>query len=318
MTLHRLKIAIGALLCIALLSIGTSNGFQQAAPAKQDKVNPKDLEPLAISHVPEVPARAIAPAKELESAEERLAAACKQLRAKLTQPISLEKGIDSNTPLKDAVEFLSDRYEIPLLVNEAAFPKDENGNSVMGHPVRLSKLTGVKLGTVLRLVLAQVQGTYLIRGDHIEIVPRPLAWPSEWTADTRQLATAVTLDLHKQPLDRALQYLADASGINIILDARLAEQAANVPVTAVLTNVPVDTAASFLADMADLKVVVRYNILYVTNADNARELRADAPKRELRPQPAAPEAKPGAADPNKQKPAAPAPGNSTDPKPSKP
>jgi tetratricopeptide (TPR) repeat protein len=90
------------------------------------------------------------------------------LKTKLDQRISLEKGIDANTPLKDALEFLSDRYEVTILVDTAAFSQ-AGQDSVEDKPVRLPKMTQVSLGTVLRLLAGQVDGTYLVRRDYIEI-----------------------------------------------------------------------------------------------------------------------------------------------------
>src|SRR5262249_23641567 len=46
------------------------------------------------------------------------------LAKKLEQPIDLEKGIDKDTPLKDALEFLSDRYDLTILIDTEAFKQD--------------------------------------------------------------------------------------------------------------------------------------------------------------------------------------------------
>jgi hypothetical protein len=42
-----------------------------------------------------------------------------------------------------------------------------------------------------------------------------------------------------------------------------------------LTNVPLDTAVQLLADMAELKVVHRDNVLYVTTPEHAAKLEKD-------------------------------------------
>jgi len=44
----------------------------------------------------------------------------------LEKPINLDKGIDHNTPLKDALEFLSDRFDVTILVDISAFPRGAN------------------------------------------------------------------------------------------------------------------------------------------------------------------------------------------------
>src|SRR5439155_26824057 len=73
--------------------------------------------------------------------------------------------------------------------------------------------------------------------------------------------------------------LADSTGINVILDARVAEKAGKTPVTATLNGIPLDTAVRLLADMADLKAVAIDNALYVTTKPNAETLQAEQEKR---------------------------------------
>ena len=73
--------------------------------------------------------------------------------------------------------------------------------------------------------------------------------------------------------------LADASGISVVLDARVVEKAGKTPVTATLNNIPLDTAVRLLADMADLKAVAIDNVLYVTAKANAEALQAEQDKR---------------------------------------
>ncbi len=59
-----------------------------------------------------------------------------------------------------------------------------------------------------------------------------------------------------------------------MLDARVGE-AAKVPVSAELTNVPLDTAVRLLADMAGLKSVQIDNVVYVTTPANAAVLQKE-------------------------------------------
>jgi hypothetical protein len=56
-----------------------------------------------------------------------------------------------------------------------------------------------------------------------------------------------------------------------VIDARAREKA-TTRVTATLNNVPVDTAVLILADMADLRMIVLDNVLYVTTKENAEQL----------------------------------------------
>jgi hypothetical protein len=209
-----------------------------------------------------------------------------RLRAKLNKPINLEHGIDANTPLKHALEFLSDRYEITILVDEAGFPSVdvvEGGKStkltIVEEHVRLPKMTGVSLDTVLRLLLSQLHATYLVRRDCLEVVPMDKSWAEGWTADARHLASVVSADFQNERLPKALQSLADQTGINVLVDAKIGDKANQVLVTAALSNVPVDTAVRLLADMGDFKAVTIDNVLYVTSKGNAAILLKEQEKR---------------------------------------
>jgi hypothetical protein len=93
----------------------------------------------------------------------------KELKTKLEKPINLEKGFEPNTQLKDALEFLSDRYDLTILIDTKAFEDDLQVKEIETQPVKLPKMIGVSLGTVLRLLLSQVNGTYILRREFVEV-----------------------------------------------------------------------------------------------------------------------------------------------------
>ena len=100
-------------------------------------------------------------------------AAANRIKEKLATPVNLDKGIDANTPLKDALEFLADRYDLTLIIDSKAF-EAIGVQKVEEQPVQLPKMVGVSMTTVLRLLLAQIKGdvytgTYLVRRDYIEV-----------------------------------------------------------------------------------------------------------------------------------------------------
>ena len=86
----------------------------------------------------------------------------KQLVARLSQRFSLEKGIDANTPLKDALEFLSDRFELTIRIDSEAFMA-EGVREIHTQPVRLPRFAGVPLERVLDLLASQVNGACAVR-----------------------------------------------------------------------------------------------------------------------------------------------------------
>ena len=67
---------------------------------------------------------------------------------KLNGPVSLERGMDANTPLRDALEFLGDQGHMLILLNTAAFNKQGIEDIDMA-PVKMPKLSGVRLGARL-------------------------------------------------------------------------------------------------------------------------------------------------------------------------
>ena len=92
-------------------------------------------------------------------------------KGKLDRKINLEIGIDANTPLKDALEFLAAKYELNVVVDTKAFEK-AGIQLVEEQPVKLAPMKDVTLGRVLTLLTAQVQGMYLVEKEKVLIVPR--------------------------------------------------------------------------------------------------------------------------------------------------
>jgi hypothetical protein len=98
-----------------------------------------------------------------------------QLRSKLTTPVVLEKGVDANTPLRDLLEFLSDRFEVVIALDAKAF-KAEGATGEMGRsPVQLPPIRGaIRLDSVLEFILCQLDppGGYVLRGDRVIVTTR--------------------------------------------------------------------------------------------------------------------------------------------------
>jgi hypothetical protein len=198
--------------------------------------------------------------------------------------VTLKRGFEANTPLKDALEFLDDQFELaPILIDTDSF-KLAGAEQVADQPVQLPPLAGIRLGTVLQKLAEQVNAAYLIRADHIALVPLA-AWQLEiWgrpnpeeegSAKQRRRLPLVHADFDQRPLDDALRELAEATGYSIVLDARQSGDHARLPITALLNNLPLDTAASLLADQAGLEAVLIDNVLQVTTRERARSLRAE-------------------------------------------
>jgi hypothetical protein len=201
------------------------------------------------------------------------------LLKKLNQPITLDKGIDANTPLKDALEYFSDRYELTILVNTAAFKEENVKEDIEAVPVKLPKMTGVALATALRLVLAQLPpkgAAYRVRGDFIEITTFKRMRPGH------HLKQKVAASFTERPLEEVLQELSDQSGVSVLLDMRAGDRAQTALSATFNNDVSLETAVRLLADMADLKAVVMGNALYVTTKANAKVLETEQAKKPSR------------------------------------
>jgi hypothetical protein len=157
-----------------------------------------------------------------------------RIEAKLDTPVSLEKGIDANTPLKDVVEFLRDRYDISIVIDTQAF-KAKGVEAVDESPTHLPKLLAVNLGTTLQVLVKQVNGTYEVKDKHVLIVPlddeqkKQIKRP---TSERQQQVEKELRDRLTQPVDfeqgidarttlkDALQFIRDRFDVNLVIDRR--------------------------------------------------------------------------------------------------
>jgi hypothetical protein len=233
----------------------------------------------------------------------------RELIAALNKTVDLDKGIDANTPLKDALEFIGEQSNVPFIVDSKAF-EAIGVQKVEEQPVQLAKMTGVRLANVLRLLLGQVKGdvytgTFLVRSDSLEItttyhslveafggnLPAFAAGedPKIANDDLVQILQGkarvlyqVYADFEKRPLKEALDELAEFAAINVMVDPRVGDKA-KTPVTATINNMFVDTAVELLADMADLQVVQKDAVFYLTTKENAARLEAQRKPRPIVP-----------------------------------
>lgn len=137
-----------------------------------------------------------------------------RIRDKLLQPASIEKPIDG-APLKDVLEFLSEKYDLTFIVDVQAF--DRIGKrTVEDEQVRLPKMPGVALGTILRFILAQVNGSLLIRRDYIEIttVDQTILEKAVRAYPVADLVIPIPNGVNNQVLNQNLQILGGSLSAN--------------------------------------------------------------------------------------------------------
>jgi hypothetical protein len=223
---------------------------------------------------------ALAAAEDRTGPEKKSAGpSARELLARVRQPITLDKGVDPNTPLKDALEFLADKFEVPILIDAMAF-RDMGIQELETAPVRLPIVRNISMAKVLRKLLGQVLATYTVHDGYLGVVPLPTVPGADGTLQVdRSVLPSVYAIFEKRPLNEALQELSDLTDITVVLDTNRAAEKVKAPVTATFKNVGVDTAVRLLADMAELQMVRMDNVLYVTTAENAARVQ---PAREER------------------------------------
>lgn len=208
-----------------------------------------------------------------------------ELRRRLSDTIDFHGIEDARATLNDALDMLAKRYNLTFDINDEAFKEanlQEIGRKEIVQTTPIQPMH-TRIDTILRKILSRVSpsATFFIRGDTIELTTAE-AIRKEFFADRPEtpgpLPPLVSGSFDKVPLEAALKELNHYG--NVVLDARTAKEA-QAPVTAELSNMPLDTAARLFADMAGLKVVQLDNALYVTSIDNARDLRQEQEKSRL-------------------------------------
>src|ERR1700682_271379 len=94
---------------------------------------------------------------ENKADKEKEEKAKKEIDKKLAQKITVEFEAG---PLVDAIGYLQERYDIPLVIDKKAFEKRLRIRDVTKQQVNLPKVKNVPIGEVLERLLAQVGGTF--------------------------------------------------------------------------------------------------------------------------------------------------------------
>jgi hypothetical protein len=225
-------------------------------------------------------------AAESPTAEQARRAA--EVRRKLAATVNFGGADDPEAKLGELLDLLAKLYDIAFEINEQAF-KDEMIDNMADKPIgkAIPKMNNVSVEAALRRILARIPApsgtTFVVRGGVVEITTRRYVSPSQWGGGQGEGGMVPTPEtsivFEKRELRDALQEIADATGVNIVLDARVGDKG-KTPVTATMRAVGVDTAVQLLANMADLTILPVENVLYVTTKENAKALRAEILKLE--------------------------------------
>jgi tetratricopeptide (TPR) repeat protein len=147
----------------------------------------------------------------------------REMKNRLGRPVSLDKGFPDNTTLREALEFLSDRYDVTILVDGQAF-KAEGTDAIEDQTVKLPRMTNVSLATVLRLLTAQVNGTYLVRRDFIEVTTgqRAVAEKVVRVYPVADLVIPIPNAFNRVAVNQQLTILGTSPGLGLQLGSPLA------------------------------------------------------------------------------------------------
>jgi hypothetical protein len=91
----------------------------------------------------------------------------KEIRDKLLKPVTIE--FEAGTPLREALNHISERYGLTILIDTQAFDADQGEKDIENKPIKLQKLVDISLATALRAILAQVNATMFVRREYIEV-----------------------------------------------------------------------------------------------------------------------------------------------------
>jgi hypothetical protein len=215
------------------------------------------------------------------AAAQQPAAKLRSLRTALNDTMEM-RDFQAPMTLKEALQLIQDkliaRYKdedvLPILVDAAAFKADdEDSGDIYDAQVKFPPYPRrMTVGMALRVILSQVPtrtATFILRNGVVEITTEKEA------SLKRLLRQKVLASFDKRPCLDAIADLSALSGVSVVVDGRVRDKA-KTPVTAAFNNdATVEGALHLLADMADLKLVVAGDTVYVTSAANAEALRKD-------------------------------------------
>ena len=258
MFLTKLKLTGAVLFGLCLLCTGTFYG--RAALAQQSGIGADQ----AVS----TSAPAVQLVNSVVTKQERQAHSHTDPNAALEQSVTV--GFDEGTRLSDALELISDKYDLTIVFNNKAFeqigrskPRDE----IQQAKVRLPKMVDVKLREVLPMLLDQANADYLVRDQMMVIVPQ------DWVKSAMAIRQLVDVNFEHASLTHIVDVLARRSGASIVVDERVAK-IADEPMSVRMQRVPLVTAVAVLADTKSLHAVAVGNLIYVTSRQNAEEFEA--------------------------------------------
>jgi hypothetical protein len=187
-------------------------------------------------------------------------------RQKLKRLITTPE-FEKNTPLKEALRYLSDKGGVTILLDIEAYKSDLQIMEPENYPIALPPIQDKRLEGVLGLILEQTEGDFFVDNEGlVRVVPHN-------TYVDRILQRRVSANFSDRPLKEALRELSDETGVTVVLDERRAGDRVKTPVTVNFRHVTVEAAVMILTDMAELQVVMIDRAVLVTTPENVRRIK---------------------------------------------
>jgi hypothetical protein len=206
------------------------------------------------------------------------------LISKLRKPIDLEK--TDSVSLSNLAIGLGEKSGVTVLINESAFKTiDPNGNPG-GLTIKVPRVKGMSLTAALNHILSQLEATFLVYKDHIEIVPIAFA-----AKETKNVAQAeddgpvrlaqplVSMIFKEKPLNDAVAELAEEYDLTVVVSPQSGDARTGF-VSARFLNTPADKALELLTLQCDLRIIKKANTFMITSRDHANDLFNERNERE--------------------------------------
>lgn len=178
----------------------------------------------------------------------------------------------NNLPVSEVLQRFAKVHNLTFVILEDQF-KAEGNPDFKERKSNLAMAAGkdMTLHRFLTIWLAGLEARYLVRANHIEIVPLSAGKPGA--------GPLVSVVVKEKPFIEVIERLAEEYDLNVVVAPQSGDGKAGF-VTARLKNVPPETALELLAVQCDLRVIRKDTAFLITSRDHANELFVDQLDRE--------------------------------------
>jgi hypothetical protein len=215
-----------------------------------------------------------------------------KIAEKLLERMSIDEQLDK-VAFRDAIKFLQDRTGLTILIDMKAI-RDKNqemAQAIEDAAISLPAMKNVRIETVLRKIVDQLDAEYVIAPDHVSITTPamkdlltgqarrlPDLYPAPGTDETDADRPSVvrttpymTFSFKETSVADALKEVAARAGRNVIISQSATEKAKN-SVSVSLSNVAFETAAATLAETAGLRAFRTGNVVVIVTPERAKQI----------------------------------------------